>query len=99
MKELLVFAGQIKDIGSTALVVGASIWLLVKYIPSQMRQQGEISEVVRSNTSAIEHCTTVLKAVTTQDKEIRAALDRIEERLDVVSLDVHDIKQTQLRED
>lgn len=92
MSEILAAANAIKEIGVTALVVGASIWLLASWLPKQSRQEGEISEVIRQCTVAIDNNTKVLEMVSTKDEEIRQALERIEQGVISTSKDARYLK-------
>lgn len=95
MSEFASFLDRAKDISPTVLIVGVAVFILLKYIPSLMRQQGMTDEVIRNNTACINNNTEVLRLVTARDAETRESLDRIEKRVDEINLDVHDIRTTQ----
>ena len=98
MSEFLTFANHIKELGSTVLVVAAAVWILAKYIPAQMRQQGETIEAIRHNSSVIHDCTEALKLVSGSDEDMRATLARMEDRMGTMELDLRDMKNQRGKE-
>lgn len=92
MSDLLTLAQTVKELGSTVLVVAAAIWILAKYLPSQMRQQGETNEVLRHTAAVINNNTKVLELVSVKDDELKQTLERIEEELNMTARDVRYIK-------
>lgn len=92
MSEILTLSKYVKDLGSTVLIVGASIWLLTKFIPNQMKMQGETNEIIRNNSAVIENCTEVLRMVSVKDKEIQETLSRIEDNIRETNRDLHNLK-------
>ena len=88
MSEFLKLAETVKELGSTILIVAASLWLLTKYVPGQMRQQGEVAVLLRDTSAALERCTAVLHDVSAKDEDIRQSLQRIEEELSRCGRDV-----------
>lgn len=99
MNELLSFANYAKELGSTVLIVAAATWILVKYIPAQMRQQGETIEAIRHNSSVIHDCTEALKLVSGNDDNLEKTLSRMEDRMGSIELDIHDLKTNKERRD
>lgn len=95
MSEFASFLERAKDISPTILVVGVSVFFLVKYMPSMMKQQGMADEVIRHSSQVIANNTEVLRLVTARDAETRDSLERIEKRVDEINLDVHEIKTKQ----
>ena len=81
MSEFIAIAEATGKLGSSGLIVAASIWLLAKYLPGQMRQQGETKEVIRNNSAVIENCTEVLKLVSVKNEELEQSLQRMGEEL------------------
>ena len=98
MSEFLTFANHVKELGSTVLVVAAAVWILAKYIPAQMRQQGETIETIRHNSSVIHDCTEALKLVSGSDEDMRATLTRMEDRMETMELDLRDMKNQRGKE-
>ena len=92
MSEILAAASAIKEIGVTALVVGAAIWLLASWLPKQSRAEGEVSEVIRQCIVAIDNNTRVLEQISIKDEEVRQALGRIEHDVVSTSKDVRYLK-------
>ncbi|MGN0038600.1 MAG: hypothetical protein ACI36Y_05675 [Coriobacteriales bacterium] len=92
MSDFLNLAASLKDISSTILLVAAAIWLMAKYLPGQMRQQGEVAELLRDASAALERCSQVLNSVSSKDEEIKQSLQRIEEDLSMNTRDVRYIK-------
>lgn len=95
MSEFLSFAERIKDVGATVLIIGLAVFFLIKYMPSLMKQQGTLEEVVRHSANVIENNTELLRLVTARDEETRESLDRIEKRVDDINIDVREIKTKQ----
>lgn len=95
MSELATFLERAKDISPTILIIGAAVFILLKYLPGLMKQQGMTDEVIRHSSQVIANNTEVLRLVTARDEETRDSLDRIEKRVDEINLDVHDIKTKQ----
>lgn len=92
MSDFLTIAETVKELGSTILIVAASVWLLAKFLPNQMKQQGETQEVIRNNSAVIEACTEVLRMQSVKDEELKASLQRMEEELSMATRDVRYIK-------
>lgn len=95
MSDLASFLDKVRDISPTFLVIGAAVFILIKFMPSIMKQQGTLEEVVRHSANVIENNTELLRLVTARDEETRDSLNRIEKRVDEINLDVHDIKTKQ----
>ena len=98
MSELLTLAERLKELGSSALIIGAAVWFAFKYLPDHTRRQGELNEIVKNNSAVIENCTTVLKMVAVKDDSIKESLDRIEKHVGEIGLDVHDLKHLNRRD-
>lgn len=92
MSDYLTLAQTVKELGSTVLIVAAAIWILAKYLPSQMRQQGETNEVLRHTAAVIENNTEVLRMTSVKSDELKQALERMEEELGMTARDVRYIK-------
>ena len=92
MSEFLSFAERLKDVGVTVVVIGLAVFFLIKYMPSLVRQQGTLEEVIKHSSRVIENCTEAMRLVSARDEETRESLSRIEKRVDDINIDVHDIK-------
>lgn len=95
MSEFASFLERAKDISPTFLIVGLAVFLLLKYLPGLMKQQGVLEEALRHSSSVIENNTETLRLVTARDAETRDSLDRIEKRVDEINIDVNVIKTKQ----
>lgn len=95
MSEFLSFAERLKDVGVSVAVIGLAAFFLIKYMPSLMKQQGTLEEVIKHSARVVENNTETLRLVIARDAETRDALNRIEKRVDEINLDVHDIKTKQ----
>ena len=95
MSEFLSFAERLKDVGVTVIVVGLAVFFLIKYMPSLMKQQGTLEEVIKHSARVVENNTETLRLVTARDAETRDTLNRIEKRVDDINSDVHEIKTKQ----
>ena len=95
MSEFLSFAERLKDVGITVIVVGLAVFFLIKYMPSLMKQQGTLEEVIKHSARVVENNTETLRLVTARDAETRDTLNRIEKRVDDINSDVHEIKTKQ----
>ena len=100
MSQFITLANNLREIGSSILIVTASIWFAFKYLPIQMKKQGEIEEILRNNTAVIENCTEVLRMVSLKNDRVQETLLRCEEGIDEVKIhqtcievDLHDIKR------
>lgn len=98
MDELLTALERTKDIGATALLIGVALWFGFKYVPDQSKRQGETIEVMRNSVEALNNNTEALQMVSERDKDTREALERIEQRVDAINLDMHDLKNQQRKD-
>ena len=57
MSEFLSFAERLKDVGVTVIVIGLAVFFLVKYMPSMMKQQGTLEEVIKHSSTVISNNT------------------------------------------
>lgn len=95
MSEFATFLERAKDISPTILVIGVAVFVLLKYFPNLMQQQGRTDEIIRNCTATIQNNTETLRLVTARDAETRESLDRIEKRVDDINIDVREIKTKQ----
>ena len=95
MSEFLSFAERLKDVGVTVVIIGLAVFFLIKYMPSLMKQQGTLEEVIKHSARVVENNTETLRLVTARDAETRDTLNRIEKRVEGINNDVLEIKTKQ----
>lgn len=84
MSQFVTLANTLTELGSSILIVAASVWFAFKYLPIQMKQQGEVEEILRNNTAVVENCTEVLRMVSVKDGDTKEVLQRCESRLEEI---------------
>lgn len=84
MSQFVTLANSLKELGSTIIIVAASLWFAYHYLPKQMKQQGEVEEILRNSTATIEACTEALRMVTAHNGDTKEILSRCETKLEEI---------------
>lgn len=93
MTQFMAMADRLKELGATVVLVTASVWFAFKYLPVQMKKQGEVEEILRNNTALIESCTEVLRVAASKDASANEVLHRCESKLEEILLHQNNIAQ------
>ena len=84
MSQFVTLANNLKELGITVVVMAVSLYYLFKFFPLQLKQQGELEEILRNNRATIEACTEALRMVTAHGNDTKEVLVRCEGQLEEI---------------
>ena len=84
MSQFVTLANNIKELGVTVVVLAAIVWASLRFFPKQLKQQGELEEILRNNRATIEACTEALRMVTARGNDTKEVLVRCESKLEEI---------------